>query len=78
MSDTCGCNHTTMNAVDKIRRKGYSNEPLPNPFNIACRCGHHWVMKTHEAMCPSCHMVYGVTPCSNTDQDAIEAVGVRY
>lgn len=77
MSNNCGCS-SEQNAVDKIRRKGVSNEVLPNAFEIKCGCSHTFMMTTHEAKCPSCHMVYGVTPCSADNIENVVAVGVNY
>ncbi len=77
MSDNCGCGET-MNAVDKIRRKGVSNEALPQTFEISCTCGNRFTMSTHEDQCPSCQMVYGVTPCSADSIENVVAVGINY
>ncbi len=77
MSEDCGCTQE-MNAVDKIRRKGVSNTQLPQAFAIQCECGRTFRMTTHEAKCPSCNMVYGVTPCSADSVDNVVAVGVNY
>jgi hypothetical protein len=78
MSSTCGCHDGLVNAVDKVRRKGFSKKRLPQPFEIKCRCGHSFVMEYHEGQCNHCQMVYGVTPCSNEDINKVEAVGIHY
>ncbi len=77
MSHNCGCG-SELNAVDKVRRKGVSNATLPSPFEIQCECNHTFTMTTHEAKCPSCDMVYGVTPCSADSVLNVVAVGVNY
>ena len=77
MSDNCGCSHE-LNVVDKVRRKGVSNDALPQAFDIKCRCNHTFLMITHEAKCPSCNMVYGVTPCSADSVEHVVAVGINY
>ena len=77
MSESCGCSHE-LNAVDKVRRKGVSNEALPQSFEITCTCNHTFIMATHEAKCPSCHMVYGVTPCSAHSIENVVSVGINY
>jgi hypothetical protein len=77
MTQTCGC-EPTLNAVDKIRRKGVSSVAIPQPFEIICTCGHLFIMSTHEAKCDSCDMVYGITPCSVDSIDNVVAVGVDY
>lgn len=77
MSENCGCTNE-LNAVDKIRLKGFSNENIPQAFKIQCACNESFIMTTHEAKCPSCHMVYGVTPCSADNVENVVAVGVSY
>ena len=77
MSESCGCDHT-LNAVDKIRRKGVSSLELPNAFEISCTCGKSFMMTTHEAKCEACHMVYGVTPCGADSIENVVAVGIDY
>lgn len=77
MTHTCGCDET-LNAVDKIRRKGVSSVMLPEAFEITCSCKHTFMMTTHEAKCDACNMVYGVTPCSADCIDNVVAVGVNY
>lgn len=78
MSHTCGCSANEMYKVDKVRRKGVSNEPLPNAFTIECSCKESFTMTTHEAKCPNCQMVYAVTPCSNDAVENVEAAGINY
>lgn len=77
MTQPCGCDNT-MNAVDKIRRKGVSFLELPKAFEIECSCRHVFMMTTHEAQCEACNMVYGVTPCSSDSIENVVAVGIAY
>jgi hypothetical protein len=75
---SCGCESKHLNAVDKVRRKQVSTLELPKPFEILCSCQHTFIMTFHEDQCPNCKMVYGVTPCSNTDAKNVVAVGINY
>lgn len=77
MAHNCGCDNT-LNAVDKLRKKGYAALPLPTAYEIICGCGNAFMMVTHESKCPQCQMVYGVTPCGSDSIDNVEAVGVNY
>lgn len=77
MSESCGCN-PSMNAVDKVRRKGISTNTLPTPFEILCECDSVFTMSTHEAKCPTCDLVYGVTPCGAHSVENVVAVGYNY
>ncbi len=77
MSENCGCG-SQMNAVDKVRRKGVANQPLAKAFEIVCSCGHTFMMTTHEDRCPSCGMVFGVTPCSADSMENVVSVGIDY
>lgn len=77
MTQSCGC-ESTLNAVDKIRRKGVSSLALPKAFEIKCTCQHVFMMTTHEVKCESCNMVYGVTPCSSGSIENVVAVGINY
>ena len=35
-------------------------------------------MKTHVDKCPTCNMVYGVTPCSSHDKNNIKIADINY
>jgi len=35
-------------------------------------------MENHEVKCPSCGMVYGVTPCSADEISNVQAAGINY
>ena len=79
MSESCDCNFTKDTLmVDKVRLKGFSKDLLPKEFKIDCECGTSFEMKYHEDKCPSCNMVYGVTPCSNESIELVQAAGVNY
>lgn len=65
--------------VDKLRMMGFSLNALPEPFEMNCEgCQSDFRMETLEAKCPTCGMVYGVTPCHATDRSSIQAAGVDY
>ena len=65
--------------VYKLRMMGYSNQPMPVPFEIKCEeCGETFTMENFEDKCPHCHMVYGVTPCHAFDPENVMAAGKNY
>lgn len=64
--------------VDKVRLVQVSNGIMEQPFVIECECGQPFTMKTFEARCPNCDMVYGVTPCSSHIKTNIKAAGINY
>lgn len=65
--------------VDKVRSMGFANQPMPMPLNIDCKeCGKTFEMNTFEDKCPTCGMVYGVTPCHAFDPDNVVAAGKDY
>lgn len=77
----CGCSggsQTGQSMVDKLRMKGFSTHPMPAAVKIICSCEEAFMMETLESRCPKCGMVYGVTPCSASDANNIEAAGVDY
>jgi len=79
MSESCGCDFTKNTlVVDKVRAKGVSKDLLPDVLNIDCECGQTFEMRYHEDNCPNCHMVYGVTPCSNDSAANVQAAGIKY
>ncbi len=76
---SCNCSTSTAKeTVDKVRRKGISEALLPIQHQITCECGETFTMKTYEAKCPSCNMVYGVTPCSADSVENVKAAGINY
>lgn len=65
--------------VDKIRAMGFNTRPMPPGVVITCiECGNDFEMTQLESKCPSCDMVYGVTPCSVAHPDRIKAAGKNY
>ena len=80
MHDGCtGSFGTGREVVDKIRMMGFNTRPMPADINIKCiECDSEFEMTHLETKCPSCGMVYGVTPCSVAYPDRIKAAGVNY
>ena len=74
----CGGEQDGREMVDKLRSKGFSQRPMPQPVTIVCSCLHEFQMETLEARCPQCGMVYGVTPCSAADSSRISPAGIDY
>ncbi|WP_422486639.1 hypothetical protein [Gudongella sp. DL1XJH-153] len=65
--------------VDKIRAMGFNTRPMPPGVKITCiECGGNFEMTHLETKCPSCEMVYGVTPCSTAYPERIKAAGKNY
>jgi hypothetical protein len=64
--------------VNKVRMMGFNIQPMPMPMPVACSCGTEFEMDCYEGQCPSCRMVYGVTPCHAFDPANIMAAGVDY
>lgn len=77
-----GCSATFENGkqiVDKIRMMGFNTSCLAAPFEIRCsHCDTVFRMETMECHCPSCEMVYGVTPCHSHSVEFVKAAGVKY
>ncbi len=80
MHDECSGNiESGKHIVDKIRMMGFNNNKLPVAFEISCRnCDNLFRMEMMETMCPSCGMVYGVTPCHAHSAEFVKAAGVNY
>ena len=65
--------------VDKIRMMGFNDSLLTAVLDINCsKCDNVFQMEKMEAMCPSCGMVYGVTPCHSYSAEFVKAAGVNY
>lgn len=80
---SCGCGSVNKNdgknIVDLVRSKGKGDFPLRTPHELECvNCNKTFTMTTHVDKCPSCNMVYGVTPCSSHDKNNILAADVNY
>lgn len=65
--------------VDKIRSMGFNTRPMPFEVDIKCvECEKEFQMTHLETKCPHCGMVYGVTPCSTSKPERIQAAGIDY
>jgi len=64
--------------VDKVRMVQVSSGELEIKHEVTCECGTTFKMETFEMSCPSCNMVYGVTPCSSHDKNNIKPAGINY
>ncbi len=64
--------------VAKVRAVGVSNGLLEFVHVVSCSCGHSFQMIHFEEACPSCNMVYGVTPCASSDLENIKPAGIGY
>ncbi len=65
--------------VDKIRIMGFNTSPIGAELKIKCtNCDAEFQMAYMESQCPSCKMVYGVTPCHSHSAQFVKAAGVNY
>ncbi len=65
--------------VDKIRTMGFNTSPIGEALEIKCtNCDAVFQMLHMESQCPSCQMVYGVTPCHSISVQYVKAAGVNY
>ena len=64
--------------VDKVRQVGVKDGLLETSHTIDCDCGNSFKMVHFEEKCPSCGMVYGVTPCSSHNKNSIKPAGIYY
>ena len=80
MHDGCSASFQSgKDIVDKIRIMGFNQSPLGMPLDIECtHCGKNFKMEKMESACPSCNMVYGVTPCHSQSADFVKAAGINY
>lgn len=81
MIDTDGCDavlDSGKQVVDTVRVKGFSKGVMDTPHSIDCECGTTFLMKYFEVKCPTCAMVYGVTPCHSHDKENVKAAGKDY
>ncbi len=80
MHDGCsGTFETGKQIVDKIRMMGFNTNPLGAPLEVSCtNCDAIFQMECMESQCPSCDMVYGVTPCHSHSVQFVKAAGVEY
>ena len=77
-----GCNGSFANGAEvvaKVRFMGFAEQMIPMALQISCvECGKEFEMETFEDQCPHCGMVYGVTPCSTSKPERIQAAGKDY
>ena len=80
MHDGCSGEHESGNKiVDKIRIMGFNKSPLNVSLEMNCtNCDTDFQMEYMESECPSCGMVYGVTPCHSHSTEFVKAAGVKY
>jgi len=80
MHDGCSSAFKTgKQIIDKIRMMGFNKNPLGAPLEIVCtHCDTLFQMEFMESKCPSCDMVYGVTPCHSNSAEFVKAAGVNY
>ena len=80
MHDGCsGSFENGQEVVDKVRKMGFSEQPMPMPLDLTCvECGKTFEMETFEEKCPECEMVYGVTPCHAFDSSNVKPAGIKY
>ena len=77
MHDGCtGASGDGLQMLQKIRMKGFSNKAMPAVTKFTCSsCENEVEMTTLEFKCPTCDMVYAVTPCSAMDPTRIRPAG---
>ncbi|WP_457552576.1 hypothetical protein [Desulfobacula sp.] len=80
MHDGCsGAYESGKQIIDKIRMMGFNTSPLAVFLEINCtNCATIFQMENMEAKCPSCGMVFGVTPCHSHSAQFVKSAGVNY
>ena len=80
MHDGCGgCFDNGKQVADKVRMMGFDKMALPKPLEIGCaHCAAPFLMETMVAQCPSCRMVYAVTPCHSDRSEHVMPAGIGY
>lgn len=80
MHDGCsGAFESGKQIVDKIRAMGFHKNPVAEALDINCsNCNSVFRMAYMESKCPSCGMVYGVTPCHSHSAEFVKAAGLEY
>jgi Zn finger protein HypA/HybF involved in hydrogenase expression len=77
-----GCSGYFLNGqqmADKVRLMGFENMPTENPLDIVCiNCNQTFGMQTMLACCPTCDMVYSLTPCHSNSADNVKPAGIGY
>ncbi len=65
--------------ADKVRGMGFDTNSLPAPLEINCNhCNGSFQMTTMLSKCPSCGMVYAVTPCHAYSAEFVMPAGIGY
>lgn len=74
-----GCTGSSKNGLEvlqKVRMRGFSTKAMPQVMSFDCHeCEANVQMSTFEYECPSCGLIYAVTPCSASDVSRIQAAG---
>ncbi len=80
MHDGCsGAFESGKQIVDKIRMMGFNATPLASALEINCSSCHNiFQMEVMESQCPTCGMVYGVTPCHSHSSEFVKAAGIKF
>ncbi|MBN1112499.1 MAG: hypothetical protein JXA53_06235 [Bacteroidales bacterium] len=80
MHDGCsGSFENGKQVADKVRMMGFADQLMPMPMEIECvECGSTFEMAEFCCKCPTCNMVYAVTPCHAFDPKNIMAAGINY
>jgi hypothetical protein len=79
MHDGCSASFTSgKQVVDKVRMMGFSDGALPLALPVECECGTKFEMEFFEDKCPSCGMVFAVTPCHSHDPASVKPAGIDY
>ena len=75
----CGCTFENgQTLADKVRSKGFADQPMPQPTEITCSCGSTYQKTKLVDQCPACNMTYAVTPCSASEPEYVVAAGIGY
>lgn len=77
MHDGCsGQFENGLQVLQKIRMMGFNMQPMPVPAHFKCHeCEEDIQMTTLEYRCPSCGLIYAVTPCHSFDIASIMPAG---
>ncbi len=80
MHDGCsGSFNNGKQVADKVRMMGFDKNPIPAPLEIFCKnCNNNFKMTTILSTCPTCRMVYAVTPCHAYSAEFVKPAGIDY
>jgi len=65
---------TSQAVVNVVKEKGFSNDKLDHPFEIACACGNKLTMNTFLVECDKCGSIYAITPCHQNEHEFLVVV----